>query len=577
MIITLPDGTTKELSLGSSGYDLAKDIGPGLAKAAIAVTVNGIQKDLSDPIHEDSQVSIITIDSDEGLEIMRHTLTAQVLAYAVKNLYPDSKLAIGPTIKDGFYYDFEFKEPISPDDLQKIEKEMRKIIELKSSITKSLSSKEKALDIFKNKDEIYKESIIQESDQIDNFQLYYQDNNDFVDLCRGPHLPSLKHIGSFKLTKLAGAYWKGDSKNKMLTRIYGTAWKNDKDLNAHLHSIEEAEKRDHRKLGKEMKLFHFQEEAPGMVFWHPDGWTIYRLLQDFIRNKLQEYDYQEINTPQVVDRKLWEASGTMHGLMRVRGFTQDDGHIFCTEEQIESETKLFIELLSGIYKDLGFDRFDIKLSTRPETRVGSDEVWDKAENALELAIKKLDLPYEIQEGDGAFYGPKLDFVLTDAIGREWQCGTFQADFNLPDRLDAEFVGEDGQKHIPVMIHRAVLGSFERFIGVLIENYSGKLPFWLTPIQVVVATIISDVDDYAEEIIDALEDAGIRCHLDLRNEKISYKVREHSSKKVPIILVVGKNEKKDRTVSIRRIGSNDTKVLDLKTVKKQIYDENNILN
>ncbi len=643
MIITLPDGTTKELSLGSSGYDLAKDIGPGLAKAAIAVTVNGIQKDLSDPIHEDSQVSIITIDSDEGLEIMRHTLTAQVLACAVKNLYPDSKLAIGPTIKDGFYYDFEFKEPISPDDLQKIEKEMRKIIELKSSITKSLSSKEKALDIFKNKDEIYKESIIQESDQIDNFQLYYQDNNDFVDLCRGPHLPSLKHIGSFKLTKLAGAYWKGDSKNKMLTRIYGTAWKNDKDLNAHLHSIEEAEKRDHRKLGKEMKLFHFQEEAPGMVFWHPDGWTIYRLLQDFIRNKLQEYDYQEINTPQVVDRKLWEASGhwdkyrenmfiteideehanekrtnalkpmncpchvqvynqglksyrdlplryaefgschryeasgTMHGLMRVRGFTQDDGHIFCTEEQIESETKLFIELLSGIYKDLGFDKFDIKLSTRPETRVGSDEAWDKAENALELAIKKLDLPYEIQEGDGAFYGPKLDFVLTDAIGREWQCGTFQADFNLPDRLDAEFVGEDGQKHIPVMIHRAVLGSFERFIGVLIENYSGKLPFWLTPIQVVVATIISDVDDYAEEIIDALEDAGIRCHLDLRNEKISYKVREHSSKKVPIILVVGKNEKKDRTVSIRRIGSNDTKVLDLKTVKKQIYDENNILN
>ena len=643
MIITLPDGTTKELSLGSSGYDLAKDIGPGLAKAAIAVTVNGIQKDLSDPIHEDSQVSIITIDSDEGLEIMRHTLTAQVLACAVKNLYPDSKLAIGPTIKDGFYYDFEFKQPISPHDLQKIEKEMRKIIELKSSITKSLSSKEKALDIFKNKDEIYKESIIQESDQLDNFQLYYQDNNDFVDLCRGPHLPSLKHIGSFKLTKLAGAYWKGDSKNKMLTRIYGTAWKNDKDLNAHLHSIEEAEKRDHRKLGKEMKLFHFQEEAPGMVFWHPDGWTIYRLLQDFIRNKLQEYDYQEINTPQVVDRKLWEASGhwdkyrenmfiteideehanekrtnalkpmncpchvqvynqglksyrdlplryaefgschryeasgTMHGLMRVRGFTQDDGHIFCTEEQIESETKLFIELLSGIYKDLGFDKFDIKLSTRPETRVGSDDVWDKAENALELAIKKLDLPYEIQEGDGAFYGPKLDFVLTDAIGREWQCGTFQADFNLPDRLDAEFVGEDGQKHIPVMIHRAVLGSFERFIGVLIENYSGKLPFWLTPIQVVVATIISDVDDYAEEIIDALEDAGIRCHLDLRNEKISYKVREHSSKKVPIILVVGKNEKNDRTVSIRRIGSNDTKVLDLKTVKKQIYDENNILN
>ena len=568
MNITLPDGSVRELKTGSTGFDLAMDIGPGLAKAAIAVNVNGDQKDLSDPINKDSEVSIITIDSSEGLEIMRHTLTAQVLARAVKNLYPDSKLAIGPTITDGFYYDFEFKKPISPDDLPKIEKEMKKIIDLKSSITKSLHSRDDAVNIFKENAESYKESIIEESDQVDNFQLYYQDDKEFVDLCRGPHLPSLKHIGSFKLTKLAGAYWKGDSKNKMLTRIYGTAWKNDKDLNAHLHSIEEAEKRDHRKLGKEMKLFHFQEEAPGMVFWHPNGWTIYRLLQDFIRNKLQEYDYQEINTPQVVDRKLWEASGhwdkyrenmfiteideehanekrtnalkpmncpchvqvynqglksyrdlplryaefgschryeasgTMHGLMRVRGFTQDDGHIFCTEEQIESETKLFIELLSDIYKDLGFDKFDIKLSTRPETRVGSDEVWDKAENALESAIKKLDLPYKVEEGDGAFYGPKLDFVLTDAIGREWQCGTFQADFNLPDRLDAEFVGEDGQKHIPVMIHRAVLGSFERFIGVLIENYSGKLPFWLAPIQVAVATIISDVDDYAKEIIDA---------------------------------------------------------------------------
>ena len=589
MNITLPDGSVRELNEGSTGLDLALDIGPGLAKAAIAVSVNGEQKDLSDPINEDSEVSIITIDSSEGLEIMRHTLTAQVLARAVKNLYPGTKLAIGPTITDGFYYDFEFKNPISPDDLHKIEKEMKKIIDSKSSITKVLYSKEDAIEIFKKNNETYKESIIQESDQVDNFQLYYQDNNEFVDLCRGPHLPNLKQIGSFKLTKLAGAYWKGDSKNKMLTRIYGTAWKNDKDLNSYLHSIEEAEKRDHRKLGKEMKLFHFQEEAPGMVFWHPNGWTIYRLLQDYIRNKLQEYDYQEINTPQVVDRKLWEASGhwdkyrenmfiteideehanekrtnalkpmncpchvqvynqglksyrdlplryaefgschryeasgTMHGLMRVRGFTQDDGHIFCTEEQIESETKLFIKLLSDIYKDLGFDKFDIKLSTRPETRVGSDEVWDRAENALESAIKKLGLPYEIQEGDGAFYGPKLDFVLTDAIGREWQCGTFQADFNLPDRLDAEFVGEDGQKHIPVMIHRAVLGSFERFIGVLIENYSGKLPFWLAPIQVAVATIISDVDDYAEEIIEAIENAGIRCHSDLRNEKISYKV------------------------------------------------------
>ena len=639
MNITLPDGSVRELNEGSTGLDLALDIGPGLAKAAIAVSVNGEQKDLSDPINEDSEVSIITIDSSEGLEIMRHTLTAQVLARAVKNLYPDTKLAIGPTITDGFYYDFEFKNPISPDDLQKIEKEMEKIIDTKSSITKVLYSKEDAIEVFKKNNETYKESIIQESDQVDNFQLYYQDNNEFVDLCRGPHLPNLKQIGSFKLTKLAGAYWKGDSKNKMLTRIYGTAWKNDKDLNSYLHSIEEAEKRDHRKLGKEMKLFHFQEEAPGMVFWHPNGWTIYRLLQDYIRNKLQEYDYQEINTPQVVDRKLWEASGhwdkyrenmfiteideehanekrtnalkpmncpchvqvynqglksyrdlplryaefgschryeasgTMHGLMRVRGFTQDDGHIFCTEEQIESETKLFIKLLSDIYKDLGFDKFDIKLSTRPETRVGSDEVWDRAENALESAIKKLGLPYEIQEGDGAFYGPKLDFVLTDAIGREWQCGTFQADFNLPDRLDAEFVGEDGQKHIPVMIHRAVLGSFERFIGVLIENYSGKLPFWLAPVQVAVATIISDVDDYAKEIIEALENAGIRCHSDLRNEKISYKVREHSAAKIPMIMAIGAREKESKTVSIRRIGSDKTEIIGFDEALKVLTAQN----
>ena len=643
MKITLPDRSVRKLEVGSNGLDIANDIGPGLAKAALAVSVNGIQKDLCDPINEDSDVSIITIDSDEGLEIMRHTLTAQVLARAVKNLYPDAKLAIGPTIKDGFYYDFEFVKPITPDDLEKIEKEMQKIVNSKSAIIKKLHSKKDALKVFSSNAEPYKESIINESEQEDNFQLYYQENDEFVDLCRGPHLPSLKHIGAFKLTKLAGAYWKGDSKNKMLTRIYGTAWKNEKDLNAYLESIEEAEKRDHRKIGKEMNLFHFQEEAPGMVFWHPDGWTVYRLLQDFMRDKLREFDYQEINTPLVVDRKLWEASGhwdkyrknmfiteideehanekrtnalkpmncpchvqvynqglksyrdlpvryaefgschryeasgTMHGLMRVRGFTQDDGHIFCTEEQIESETKLFIELLSQTYRDLGFKNFDIKLSTRPEIRVGSDEVWDKAENALESAIKKLNLPFEIQEGDGAFYGPKLDFVLTDAIGREWQCGTFQADFNLPERLDAEYVGEDGKKHMPVMIHRAVLGSFERFIGVLIENYSGKLPFWLAPVQVIVATIISDVDDYAEEIIHSLEETGIRCDSDLRNEKISYKVREHSSKKVPIILVVGKNEKNDRTVSIRRIGSNNTEMLDFKIALKQINEENNILS
>ena len=641
MNITLPDGSVRALETGSNGLDLAHDIGPGLAKAAIAVSVNGIQKDLCDPINEDSEVSIITIDSDEGLEIMRHTLTAQVLARAVKNIYPDAKLAIGPTIKDGFYYDFEFVKSIAPDDLVKIEKEMLKIINSKSSITKKLHSKKDALKVFNSIGESYKESIIDESEQEDNFQLYYQEDGAFVDLCRGPHLPSFKHIGAFKLTKLAGAYWKGDSKNKMLTRIYGTAWKNEKDLNAYMHSIEEAEKRDHRKIGKEMNLFHFQEEAPGMVFWHPNGWTVYRILQNFMRNKLEAFDYQEINTPLVVDRKLWEASGhwdkyrenmfiteideehanekrinalkpmncpchvqvynqglksykdlpvryaefgschryeasgTMHGLMRVRGFTQDDGHIFCTEEQIETETKLFIELLSTTYKDLGFEKFDIKLSTRPETRVGSDEVWDKAENALESAIKKLDLPYEIEEGDGAFYGPKLDFVLTDAIGREWQCGTFQADFNLPDRLDAEYVGEDGQKHRPVMIHRAVLGSFERFIGVLIENYSGKLPFWLAPVQVAVATIISDVNDYAAEIVNKLENIGVRCLEDYRNEKISYKVREHSASKVPVILALGQREKESQTVSVRRIGSDKTISMSLEEALSILSSENSI--
>lgn len=641
MNITLPDGSIRALEVGSNGLDLANDIGPGLAKAAIAVSVNGVQKDLCDPINEDSEVSIITIDSDEGLEIMRHTLTAQVLARAVKNLYPDAKLAIGPTISDGFYYDFEFVESITPDDLGKIEKEMQKIINSKSSITKKLHSKKDALKVFTSIGESYKESIISESEQEDNFQLYYQENDEFVDLCRGPHLPSLKHIGVFKLTKLAGAYWKGDSKNKMLTRIYGTAWKNEKDLNAYLHSVEEAEKRDHRKIGKEMNLFHFQEEAPGMVFWHPKGWTVYRILQNFMREKLEAFDYQEINTPLVVDRKLWEASGhwdkyrenmfiteideehanekrtnalkpmncpchvqvynqglksyrdlpiryaefgschryeasgTMHGLMRVRGFTQDDGHIFCTEEQIETETKLFIELLSNTYKDLGFEKFDIKLSTRPEIRVGSDEVWDKAESALESAIKKLELPYKIEEGDGAFYGPKLDFVLTDAIGREWQCGTFQADFNLPERLDAEYVGEDGQKHRPVMIHRAVLGSFERFIGVLIENYSGKLPFWLAPVQVAVATIISDVNDYAAEIVNKLENIGVRCLEDYRNEKISYKVREHSAAKVPVIIALGQREKESQTVSVRRIGSDKTVSMSLEEALSTLSSENSI--
>ena len=638
MNITLPDGSIKELPKGSTGLDLAASIGPGLAKAALAVVVNGDQKDLSDSINEDAEVSIITINSDEGLEIMRHTLTAQVLARAVQNLYPGTKLAIGPTINDGFYYDFEAPKVISNDDLENIEKEMSKIIDSASDITKRFHSKKEAISIFKDKGESYKEIIINEADQDDDFQLYYQDNNEFVDLCRGPHLPNLKHIGAFKLTKVAGAYWKGSAENKMLTRIYGTAWKNEKDLKSHLLAIEEAEKRDHRKLGKEMSLFHFQEEAPGMVFWHPKGWSIYKNLETFVRDRLEKFGYQEIKTPQVVDRKLWEASGhwdkyrenmfiteideehanekrtnalkpmncpchvqvynhglksykdlpirfaefgschryeasgTLHGLMRVRGFTQDDGHIFCTEDQIEEETKLFIELLSGMYKDLGFDNFDIKLSTRPETRVGTDEVWDKAEAALENAITKLDLPFEVVPGEGAFYGPKLDFVLTDAIGREWQCGTFQADFNLPDRLDAEYVGEDGAKHKPVMIHRAVLGSFERFIGILIENYSGKLPLWLAPNQVAIATIISDADDYAVEIAESLKENGIRVINDLRNEKIGYKVRAHSAAKVPLILALGAREKESKTVSVRRIGSNNTETKSLEDFLADIKKE-----
>ena len=638
MNITLPDGSIRELAQGSTGLDLANDIGPGLAKAAVAVVVNGSQMDLCDPIETDSEVSIITINSDDGLEIMRHTLTAQVLARAIKNLYPTAKLAIGPTVEDGFYYDFATKTAISSDDLPKIENEMRNIIASGDLINKSLNTKKDAIKAFKSKKEEYKIAIINESEQADNFQIYQQGDSDFIDLCRGPHLPSLKHIGAFKLTKVAGAYWRGKSENEMLTRIYGTAWNNDKDLAAYLNRMEEAEKRDHRKLGKEMDLFHFQDEAPGMVFWHPNGWTIYRELQNFVRKRLVDNGYVEINTPQVIDRKLWEASGhwdkyrenmfiteideehanekrinalkpmncpghvqiynqgiksyrdlplkfaefgschryepsgTMHGLMRVRAFTQDDGHIFCTEDQIESETGLFIKFLSSVYADLGFKSFDIKLSTRPEMRVGSDEIWDKAELALETAIKNLGYPYKIDEGDGAFYGPKLDFVLTDAIGRDWQCGTFQLDFNLAERLDAEYVGEDGKKHIPVMIHRAILGSFERFIGILIENYAGKLPLWLAPRQVVIASITSDVNSYVNEVASLLKEMNVRVETDTRNEKISYKVREHSASKVPVIMVIGKKEMEERTISIRRLGSSENTSFSLNDIVEQIAQE-----
>ena len=633
--ITLPDGSKKTLPKGSNGFDLAKSIGPGLAKDAVAVVVNNEQRDLSDELSNNSEVSIITIKSNEGLEIMRHTLAAQVLASAIKNLYPDAKLAIGPTIEDGFYYDFLPTKPISIDDLPKIENEMKSIIGQSTQIVKTYHSKNDAIALFNNLEEGFKAEIINDSDQTDNFQIYAQDNSDFIDLCRGPHLPNLSLIGEFKLTKVSGAYWRGDSEKPMLTRIYGTAWNNKKDLTKYLERLEKAEEVDHRKLGKEMDLFHFQEEAPGMVFWHPKGWTIYTQLQHYVREMQKQAGYREVNTPEVVDRKLWEksghwdkyrenmfiteideehanekrtnalkpmncpnhvqiynqgiksyrdlpfrlsefgkchryeASGTMHGLMRVRGFTQDDAHIFCTEDQIESETKNFIDLLSKMYSDLGFSDFKIKLSTRPEKRIGSDASWDKSEKALQDAIEKLKLPYTIDEGDGAFYGPKLDFVLTDAIGRKWQCGTLQVDFNLPGRFDSTFVGADGSKHTPVLLHRAALGSFERFIGILLENYEGKLPLWLSPTQTVIAAITDEANDYAEELNKTLLSHKLRTEVDIRNEQISYKVREHSLNKVPYILAVGKKEVADKTVSVRKLGSDKNTVMSADDFIKEI--------
>ena len=624
--VTLPDGSSKQLPKGSTGADLALAIGPGLAKDAVAIEINKEQKDLSDLLEDNDSVSIITIKSDDGLEIMRHTIAAQVLASAIKNLYPEAKLAIGPTIEQGFYYDFLPTKPVSIDDLPKIEKEMKKILSTKSPIKKTYHSKSDAISLFDNQDETFKAEIISDSDQAENFQIYTQEKSGFVDLCKGPHLPNFNLIGEFKLTKVSGAYWRGDSTKPMLTRIYGTAWRTKKELQSYLEKLEKAEQVDHRKLGKEMDLFHFQEEAPGMVFWHPKGWTIYTQLQSYVREMQKRAGYSEVNTPEVVDRKLWETSGhwdkyrenmfiteideehanekrtnalkpmncpnhvqiynqgiksyrdlpfrlsefgkchryepsgTMHGLMRVRGFAQDDGHIFCTEDQIESETKGFIDLLSAMYKDLGFTEFKIKLSTRPEKRIGSDASWDKAEKALEDAIEKLELEYFIDEGDGAFYGPKLDFVLTDAIGRKWQCGTLQVDFNLPGRFDSTFVGEDGAKHTPVLLHRAALGSFERFIGILLEYYEGKLPFWLAPTQVVLAAITDDANEYTVNLNDTLVNEGIRSELDIRNEQISYKVREHSLQKIPYIVAIGKKEINDNTVSVRTLGSDKNIVM-----------------
>ena len=618
MNITLPDGSVKELPKGSTGLDIAKTIGPGLVKAAVAITANGIQKDLSDPIEEDSEVSIITIESEEGLEIMRHTLTAQVLARAVKNLYPKAKLAIGPTIKDGFYYDFEFEKPISPEDLVKIEDEMQKIIASSSSITKKLHSKAETLNAFT--EEPYKQSIVESSDQKDNFQIYYQDDRNFFDLCKGPHLPSLKHIGSFKLTKLAGAYWKGNSKNKMLTRIYGTAWKNEKDLKKHLNLLEEAAKRDHRKLAKEMDLFHLQEEAPGMVFWHPKGWSIYVALQNYMRTKQMAHDYQEINTPLVVDRKLWEASGhwdkyrenmfiteideehanekrvnalkpmncpchvqvynqglksyrdlpvrfaefgschryeasgTMHGLMRVRGFTQDDGHIFCTEDQMADEITSLLDFVLSVLRQFGFEDFEFKLSTRDlEKSVGSDEIWDKATTALREALNRHGVEYSVKEGDAAFYGPKIDIDVRDAIGRKWQLSTIQCDFNLPERFGLEYIGTDNSRKRPIMLHRALFGSIERFFGVLLEHYGGAFPTWLAPVQVRVLAVASAHEEYATKVTERLVKAGYRVDQLVADEQLGKRIRASKLERIPYVLVVGDDDVANSTVGVNPRG------------------------
>ena len=631
--ITFPDGKTKEYEKGITGYEIAESIAKSLAKIAIAISVDNVQKDLSDSITSDSSISIITLDHDEGLEIMRHTLTAQVLAKAIKNLYPLAKLAIGPTIDNGFYYDISFEKQISSEDLPKIEKEMNKIIKNGSAINKTIHSKENAIKLFKDRNETYKVDIINKSEQDDNFQIYTQGESGFIDLCYGPHLPNLKHIGAFKLTKLAGAYWKGDSNNEMLQRIYGTAWKNKNDLDQHLEMLKEAEKRDHRKLGREMDLFHFQEESPGSVFWHTKGWQLFQTLINYMKKRQEAADYLEINTPDIMDRSLWEKSGhwekfgdsmftteekenriyalkpmscpgavqvykqgiksyrdlplrlaefgkvhryepsgALHGLMRVRGFTQDDAHIFCTEDQITEECITVCNLILSIYKDFGFEDVHIKFSDRPEKRVGSDAIWDKSEEALKIAIEATGLAYTHNPGEGAFYGPKIEFVLRDAIGRDWQCGTLQVDLNLPDRLSANFVAEDGQKYAPVMLHRALFGSIERFIGILIENYSGRLPLWLAPTQIVIATITTDTNPYAEEVFKLFKENNLRTVIDIRNEKIGYKIREHSNAKIPVLIIIGKQEAENKKLSVRRLGSNDTETFDLETIINALAEE-----
>ena len=628
--ITLPDGSVRTFDESVTGLQVAADIGPGLAKAALAVRVNGEMKDLSEPIASDGEISIVTARDEDALELIRHD-AAHVMAEAVKELFPETQVTIGPAIDNGFYYDFARPTPFIPEDLEKIEARMLEIVGRDETIARQLWKRDEAISFFHDRGELYKAEIIRDLPGDEEISVYRQ--GDFIDLCRGPHLPSTGKLGkAFKLMKLAGAYWRGDARNEMLQRIYGTAWANGKQLKAHLNMLAEAEKRDHRRLGREMSLFHLQDVAAGSVFWHPKGWKLYRNIQDYVRWRLEAAGYIEVNTPQLVDRRLWEASGhwekfreymfttededkvlalkpmncpchvqiyrqgitsyrdlpirmaefgscirnepsgAIHGLMRVRAFTQDDAHIFCTEEQITAETKAFCELLLAIYKDFGFEEVVVKFADRPPLRAGSGETWDKAEEALKEATAATGLEVELNPGEGAFYGPKLEFVLRDVIGREWQCGTLQVDFVLPERLDATFIGKDGDKHRPVMLHRAILGSFERFIGILIEHYAGKLPFWLAPLQVVVATVTGDSDDYARRVHGALKEAGLAAEMDLRNEKINYKIREHSLAKVPAILVVGKRESLQETVAIRRLGGKPQEILALAEATARLKKE-----
>jgi threonyl-tRNA synthetase len=642
--ITLPDGSTREYEGIPTGFTVVDSIGPGLAKAAVAMTVDGVQRDLSEPIAHDAKLCILTAKDEQGLDVMRHTLTAQVLALAIKELWPAAKLAIGPTIEHGFYYDVDLDESISVDDLPQIETKMREILKRQLPVTREMWERDAAIAMFESRGESYKADLIRGAAEDDTTEkgkisLYRQGEGEdtFIDLCRGPHVPNLSKIAdSFKLTKVAGAYWRGDSKNKMLQRIYGVSFADKKQLKAHLHMLEEAEKRDHRRLGRELDLFHLQEEAQGQPFWHDKGYTLFRTIENYVRDQLRKHEYIEVKSPIMLDRKLWEqsghwdkfrenmfisdsdddrtlavkpmncpghvqifkqgtksyrdlplrmaefgcchrneASGALHGLMRVRGFIMDDAHIFCMEDQINSETVAFCELLQKIYKAFGFTEVKVKFSDRPEKRAGSDEVWDKAENALKDAVKEAGLEWTLNPGEGAFYGPKLEFVLRDAIGRDWQCGTLQVDFVLPERLEAEYVGADSDKHRPVMLHRAILGSLERFIGILIEEYAGKFPLWLAPTQVVVTTITNDADNYAKQVQQACLDAGLRADIDISSNKINYKIREHSTRKIPVILTVGGREMEEKTVAVRRLGQQGQKVEALNDCIASLLEEGQV--